>query len=357
MPRKAANGHGTIRQRKDGTWEGRYTAGRDPGTGRQLQKSVYGKTEKEVAAELRRITSALDDNAYVEPSKMTLSAWLDIYLAEYTGGLKEHSLATYEMRCRTRIKPALGAVALSALKPHEIQTAYNRMKRDGLAAKTIKAIHGVLHRALDQAVSVGYLRVNPCQGVKLPRIEKPDIKPLMDDEVERFRDAIKGNEYEALFTVTMYTGMRLSEVMGLTWNCVDFKKGTIYVDKQLIHEKKKNGAYKFAPPKNDKKRRIAPGAAVMKMLEGVRLRQKEMRLRCGPDWNNSMNLVFTSETGLHRAHTTIERHFKEVVTNMGLADRRFHDLRHPYVKPPTEEILSCVNRKRPGSSAVYRLPV
>ena len=60
-------------------------------------------------------------------------------------------------------------------------------------------------------MAVGYLKTNPCQGVKLPRIKKSDIKPLMDDEVNQFLNAIEGNEYETLFTVTMYTGLRQSD--------------------------------------------------------------------------------------------------------------------------------------------------
>lgn len=68
MPRKsntrAAQSGGTIRQRKDGAWEGRYTVGRDPGTGKQIQKSVYGKTQKEVRQRLQQITTAIDDGTY-----------------------------------------------------------------------------------------------------------------------------------------------------------------------------------------------------------------------------------------------------------------------------------------------------
>lgn len=94
---------------------------------------------------------------------------------------------------------------------------------------------------------LGYLKQNPCLGDMLPRVERADIKPLMDDQIDAFLDAITGSEYEALFTVDMYTGMRQSEIMGLTWDRVDFKGGTILIDRQLLHEKKKGGVYKFAP--------------------------------------------------------------------------------------------------------------
>ncbi len=346
MPRKRApNGNGTVRQRKDGRWEAIYSVGRDPGTGRLIRKSVYGDNEQEVAKALRKATAAIDENTYVEPSKLPLSKWLDIWLAEYTGNVKEHTRASYDTQCRIHIKPALGAVMLSELRPHEIQAFYNRLARgtrkptsgakgkksaQGLSPKTIKNIHGVLHRALDQAVMLGYLKQHPCVGVMLPRVERADIKPLMDEQIDTFLGAIEGNEYEQLFTITMYTGMRQAEAMGLQWSCVDFKGGTIYIDKQLLHEKKKDGVYKFAPPKNDKPRRITPAPSVMKMLEAVRLRQKEDKLKAGAAWQNEMDLVFTDALGGHYAHATVYHTFKRIAAAIGLPDRRFHDLRHTY---------------------------
>lgn len=81
MPRKqnrSAQGGGTIRQRADGRWEGRYTVGRDPGTGKQIQKSIYGRTQKEVRQRLQQITTAIDDGTYTEPSKLTVGQWLDL---------------------------------------------------------------------------------------------------------------------------------------------------------------------------------------------------------------------------------------------------------------------------------------
>ena len=336
MPRKRApNGSGTIRKRADGRWEIFYCLGRDPGTGRLIRKNAIFHTETEAAKELRRVTSAIDDNVFVEPSRMPLSQWLDIWFEQYSLNVKEHTRTTYETQIRVHIKPALGAVALASLKPHEIQTFYTRLhngKKDvpPLSPKTIKNIHGVLHRALSQAVVIGYLRQNPCLGVVLPRVERANIKPLMDEQVSVFLDAIRGNEYENLFFVTMYTGMRQSEVMGLTWDCVDFKGGTINIEKQLIREKKKGGVYKFAPLKNDKPRRIKPAQSVMHRLDAILKQQKIDKLRAGSAWENTMNLVFVNVLGGHYVHNTLAHNFKRIVTAMGIPDRRFHDLRHTY---------------------------
>ena len=83
MSKKNAKGSGSIRKRSDGRWEARYTTGRDAGTGKQIQKSVYGKTQAEVRKKLQTACVAVDEGIYMEPSKSTLGDWLDVWLKEY----------------------------------------------------------------------------------------------------------------------------------------------------------------------------------------------------------------------------------------------------------------------------------
>ena len=85
--KRRARGEGSIRQRKDGTWEARFVAGVDPGTGKDIRKSVYAKTQKEVRKKMTEAIAALDKDDYREPSKMTVGQWLDVWAAEYLGGL------------------------------------------------------------------------------------------------------------------------------------------------------------------------------------------------------------------------------------------------------------------------------
>ena len=80
---KSANGAGSIIKRSDGRWEGKYTIGFDAVTGKQKRKSIYGRTKGEVREKLSAIIADIDDGTYIEPCKMPLSEWLDIWLAEY----------------------------------------------------------------------------------------------------------------------------------------------------------------------------------------------------------------------------------------------------------------------------------
>lgn len=160
-------------------WEARLTTGYDPGTGRQIQRSFSGKTQREVREKMQAAAVELAQGTYRDPCKMTLGEWLDIWLADYLGPVKPMTVENYCQHVKNHIKPALGAVKLEALQTHMIQTFYNDLQNPrgnvpGLSAKTIKCINGVLHKALQQAVAVGYLRFNPADACKLPNREKRD---------------------------------------------------------------------------------------------------------------------------------------------------------------------------------------
>ena len=134
MARKAASGTGTIRKKavtrngREYTWEARFTEGVDPGTGNQIQRSISGKTQKEVAQKLKAATAALDAGTYAAPSKMTVGEWLDVWARDYLGGVKPFTVASYDGQIKNHIKPALGAVKLEALNAHTIQGFYNRLE-------------------------------------------------------------------------------------------------------------------------------------------------------------------------------------------------------------------------------------
>jgi len=116
--------------------------------------------------------------------------------------------------------------------------------KPGLSAKSIKNVHGILHKALQQAVTVGYLRFNPADACTLPRVERKELKPLDETDTARFIEAVKGHRYETLFLVTLFTGMREGEVLGLTWDCVDFKRGTLTPENHHWRQRLHAGSYK-----------------------------------------------------------------------------------------------------------------
>ena len=324
------SGTGTIRKRSNGKWEVRYTAGYDTGIGKQIQKSIYGETQGEVSKKLRAIQTSQDAGTYIEPSKMTLSEWLDIWSNDYLSSVKNSTVYSYKKHIENHIKPALGAVKLQRLNLHDIQKLYNNLhKIKKLSPKTIKNLHGVLHSSLKQAVKIGYLFTNPSDSITLPRIINPKINPLPEFKISEFIKESEQDFYNIIFFVALFTGMRQGEVLGLTWDCINFKNKTILIEKQLQKDKITR-EYKLVSLKNDKPRTITPAPLVMQKIKEQKIKQMEWKLQAGSGWNNHYNLVFTNEIGHYLSSLTVYNHYKKIVAKIGYPKLRFHDLRHTY---------------------------
>ena len=331
---RAAQGSGTIRQRSDGRWEARYTVGQDPGTGKQIQRSVYGATQQEVRKKLAQVTTDIDGGTYKEPCKMTLSQWLDIWSTEYLGGVKPKTVESYCCQIKIHIKPALGAVKLETLNTHMIQKFYNSLSKErngkpGLSPKSIKIVHGVLHKALQQAVSIGYIKFNPSDACTIPRVERKEIKPLDNEAIIKFLKAIQGHRFEDVYLTLLFTGMRRGEVCGLTWDHVNLEKGTILINRQLQNIPGQPGAFRLVSTKSSKGRTISVAASVVEILKKHRAKQAEARLLAGPIWKDE-NFVFTDDVGSHLPPNTLYHNYKRLVASIGMPDARLHDLRHSY---------------------------
>ena len=343
--KKSAAGCGSIRKKivkRNGKeypyWEGRYTCGFDPGTGKQIQKSVTGKTQKEVAQKIKELTAALDAGTYIAPNKITVGQWLDTWQSEYLANVKPSTVSSYEATIRNHLQPGLGAIRLDSLTTHDIQEFYNSLhspseNRNALSSKTIKNIHGILHHALEQAMLNNYIRSNPSNACVIPKAIKKKVKPMNEHQIADFLKAIKGHKYENMFLVALFTGMRQGEVCGLQWDCVDFDNGTILIDKQLQSLRGKvrgdNEKYALVPTKNGKERTITAAPFVMDLLWKTKQAQDTNRKDFSSDFQEN-DLVFTDEIGNRVTPQALYRAFKLVVTELNMKDVRFHDLRHSY---------------------------
>ena len=340
--KKNAQGAGTIRKRSDGRWEARFTKGFDPVTGKQIQKSIYGKTQKEVREKLAQVTVELDEGTYTDPCQMTLAAWMEIWLTEYAGDKKWSTVKHYKAQVKAHILPALGHYTLSQLNPHIIQAFDNALRRGNknskpLTPKSVRNVHGILRKCLSVAVQLEYIRRNPAEAVILPRVEKKAIKPLTDEQVSGLVASAGNDGFGTLFKVVVFTGLRLGEALGLTWDCVDFAKQRLTIDKQLQKRPLSEGGFVFASLKNDKVRVIAPAPYVMTLLREWQKKQMENRLLAGPDWTGWKNdkerqssIVFTNELGGHLHPQTVYSHFKKLAASVGAPEARVHDLRHTF---------------------------
>lgn len=331
MKSRNAKGGGSVRQRDDGTWEARCTIN-------GKRRSFYGTKQSEVVKAMRSALSAADNGTFVEPSKMTVEQWMTTWLEEYVqGSVKPLTYAAYKTSVNTHIIPALGKIKASSLNTTQVQVFYNDLKRKKqLSAKTIKNIHGILHKALEQAVKLNYIPTNATNPCTIPRVEKPDINPLTEEEIAMFLEQARGDEYEDMLVIALFTGMRRGEICGLSWDAVNFKKNTVTVKQQLCCSRD-DYTYYIASTKSDRIRTLTAPQFVMDILSRIRKEQAVQRLKIGFLWEDKHNLVFTSPTGKHTVPITLYAHFKRIAEKIGRPDARLHDLRHTYAVTALQE--------------------
>lgn len=344
MSRKAPNGFGSIRKViKSGKvyFEGRYT---DPIL--HKQKSVSAKTEAECRRKLQEIQSKIFTGQYVTPQKLTLGAYLDSWIKNRVN-LEETTRELYERNIRLYIKPILGNVRLQELRYIHCQEMVQKLVHDPrkekqLSAKSVRNAAGILSKALADAVRGELIASNPAASLDLPRTEKAPPKVMESAEQAVFLDAIRKTPHERIFLFGLYTGARISEVLGLQWKNINMQTGEIRIDKQLNRKKGEALARELKCTKNHKSRVIIVPRYVLDILKAQDIYQKEMKLKAGECWNNADGLVFTREDGSPVPHNTIANSFKRIAERIGRPDLSFHSLRHTFI---TDEIRSGTDVK------------
>ena len=359
--KRGAPGNGSVRQReitRNGHtysyWEARATVGYDQRTGKQIQKSFSSKKQQEVVKWLRETLVAVDNHDYQTPSDLTVGQWLDIWEKEYLNAVKPLTKLNYSQHIRNHIRPALGNQKLQQLNGATIQRFCNQMLQEGrskwihdeegrlvkkngkpvcelapLSAKTVKNIHGILHKALEKAVKLGYIRTNPADSCELSRGEKQEIRPLDSDDIARFMEAVQDHPFRGLFLTTLFTGMRRGEVCGLRWDCVNLDEGTIIINKQLQNVPGHPGTYRLVPTKNGKSRTLKASQFVVDLLHQQKRAQEKIKQMAGELWHDG-DYVFSNDMGEHLSPSTVYHVFKRIAASIGLPNARLHDLRHSY---------------------------
>lgn len=331
MGKKSAAGSGSIRKitiEKNGKtytyYQARYTAGTNPGTGKQEQHSITCKTQKEAAQKLRAATKAIDDNAWAAPSDLTVGAWLDFWADTFLTKQKPSTVAKYKSDINNHIKPGIGAVKLKNLTTETVQRFYKNLK---LSDKSKRNIHGTLHKALDKARQLGKIAFNPTDDCELKRPDPHEITPLAPDELVRYIDAARNDDLGSLLIFLAFTGMRRNELLGLSWSAVNFRTGAVTVRQQLHLIK---GGWEITPTKSSNTRTIYPAQIAMDALKEERKRQAGWATEFVEVFDNPANLCFTREDGHYIPPDTLRKHHNHVLEAAGLEHHRLHDLRDTF---------------------------
>ena len=330
MAKRRANGEGNIRKRSDGRWEGRYTAGRDPETGKTAYKNVLGKTQAEVKAKPKQ---AIQENTEVDTLKAaqyTVGQWMDIWFENYAKiKVRPTSHQTYRGYIDNHIKPNIGKIQLGKLTTLELQKLYKKLlskgrvdrieakgQPKGLSPKTVRNIHQVTSSAMDFARAQKLIAVNPADGCALPKLEHREMKTLPVEQLASFlREAKESGVFE-MYYIELVTGLRRGELLGLKWEDLDLEQGTLRVQRQVSRI---NGEVVEAPLKTKNSyRTISLGA------DAVGILNEQRKKCCGSEY------VFPSPTGGPISPDSVIQMLHRVLKRAGLPKVRFHDLRHTF---------------------------
>jgi len=338
MGKKRGNGEGTIVKVKDGLWRGAVVIGRDE-KGNLKRKWFNGKTKKEVIDKMQPVLALINTGEYVEPSKTSLGEWLDVWLSEYKKNvLKPTTYDSYETNIRHHLKPGLGHIPLKDLKTFDIQRFINEKYESGNASTALlRKLKNILHGSLKQAIVNQLITRNVSEGVILPTHKQKEIRVFSREEEKAFINALKGDRLEVAFKLDLVSGLRIGELLGLTWDCVDLTNGIITVKQSLIRVKDRS---KDAEKKNlyiienttktrNSKRKVPIPKAAVSMLKEHKLKQEwEKRIAEGVYEDN--NLLFCTASGNRIIPRNAERSFARIAKKAGITGASIHSIRHTY---------------------------
>ena len=316
-----------ITKRKDGLFQGTYTAQTSDGPKR---KYIYGRKYKDVE---RKLAEAMGDAAkglYFDDENQTVAQYMERWLEDSAkGDLAPRTYHNFRLQIRRHISPAFARLRLSKLTAAHIQSLYAAKLRDGLKPSSVRYIHAVLHRALEQAVRFHLIPFNPVARVDPPKIRQEEITPLDAEQARTFLDEARGDRFECLYVLSLTVGLRMGEALGLKWSDIDLDRKTLRVSRQL-QRIREGGGLVFSEPKNSSRRTVDLPLRAIEALRSHRKGQIEEQLRAGSNWQD-YGLVFASGKGTPLdAQNIVNRFFKPLLRRAGLPNIRWHDLRHTY---------------------------
>lgn len=282
-----------------------------------------------------------------------LPVWIDI---KYSGG-RPGTYIRNKSEAKNHILPHLAKIKVRELKQADVQQSMDYLSQI-LAPSTVHSICSLLRMFMQDYVDRHEIPYNPVMNIRLPVIVTEEIIPLTPDETKTLLEGLEEIGFRPLFAFTLLTAMRIGEVRGLTWDCVDFVRQTISIKQQMIRE-----ALVIVPyVKNNNPKTVHFPKVVFDILREVKLTQERRKKDVGEKWSNQENLVFTDETGTGFRYNKLLRAFKSVAVNMGRPNTRIHDLRHTmlsYIWENThdiEDVLLVSRHKNPLSASVYLHP-
>ena len=329
MGKRRKKGEGSVRQRKDGRWEGRVVIGYDE-KGLPRTKNVLAKTKRECQEKLKQLRETVTGprTEKVRP-EMPFGEWLDFWYQNYVKPqIRPTTQANYEAKIYQHIIPELGKIPLNQLAQKDLQQFYARMKTSGRLIRTeqfgkglsdsmVRGLHAACRSALEKAVQEELIRTNPAVGCKLPPKRGREMQVLGREELQRFLIQAQAEGYFELFLLDLCTGLRRGELLALQWDDLDFKTGALTVNKQVYEVK---GQLQVSVPKTRASiRRLVLPPGVVEVLRAYRETVDSRWMFPSP-----------VKEDMPMTPGAVRRRLQIILERAGCKRIRFHDLRHTF---------------------------
>ena len=331
MSKHRANGEGNLRKRSDGRWEGRYTAGYDPDTGKRIIKNVLGRTQAETKEKLKAAVEQAQQVDVTRTDEYTVATWLRAWYDLYAQpNIRQATADRYKLMIETYTIPRIGKIKLKKLTSRDLQKMYKNLMEHGrvntkgghgnpgLSSTTVRSVHLMLHSAFERAVKERLIPRNPTDDCIAPKVQKVEMKTLRPEHLKSYLDAANARGVLPMFYLELVSGLRKGELVALLWDDLDIQNRTISVSKQYI--KNPSGKLALSRPKTETS------------VRRVSIPQEAVDLLIQEHEKHSENpyMFPSSTTGEMYYPDSVVKLHEKILKDAGLEHIRFHDLRHTF---------------------------
>lgn len=298
------------------------------GSSRGNHDSFFYGNKEHAKSELRRLIQHYAEGGEKLPKRISLGDHLHEWLEAMAGQVTHQTLDGYREDPDKYTPESLSLMPLHKLEFHDFQRVYDQMVDNGESTATVRRLHTHFKQALEVAVQSKIIPFSPVAEIEPPPERSQKIKAMSQPQVQAFLRAAKPNAHSLVFKVALHTGLRPSEYMALTWDCVEWDASGLRVEKCVTRPQR--GAPSFAPLDNAQScRTVSLPSHILEELRGHQAKQELERLSLGKRWTDN-NLVFPNCVGEFLDETTFsEQVFQPLLGAAGLSSEfRLYDLRH-----------------------------
>lgn len=339
---------GCITRRGRRSWRLKYELPADAESGqRRTAYATVKGTRKEAEKELRARLSAVDKGIHVDPSALTVAAYLDTWLREVAPQKAQpKTLERYRGLARNQINPHLGTIRLQKLRPADVAAWQQRLISEGkLATRSIRHAHGLLRTALAHATAVELVERNVAAIIKPPKLTGNKEVAILDaDQIAGALDKLRGHSLYPIVALAIGTGARRGEIAALTWRDLDLDAATVRIERSL--EQTKAGLRVKSPKTRAGRRSVSLPAFAVQALREHRRHVLELRVALGVGAIPGHAPVFGTIEGDWPNPYSISDRWRDLVKSRKLPKVTFHALRHSHASALISAGLDVVTVSR-----------